>query len=312
MVIAYFSMEIALEDGLKNYAGGLGILAGDILKSAADLDLPFVGLTLLNNHGYFEQKVNENGVQSALPIAADRSQLSKLSVQTKIKIGDEEVTIGAWQYVVKGQGGATVPVYFLDTNLPENKEEFRSLTDYLYGGDQEYRLQQEIILGEGGVALLNALHYEVARYHLNEGHSALAALSLFLSSKAGPTSEKIAEVRRQCVFTTHTSVQAAQDIFPKELFFKYQAAFPAELSELINNNQINLTELGVFLSGSLNAVSNLHQKVVAEIFRERAVAVVTNGVHSVAWTAPEYKKLYDKYLPGWREKNDILKAGSSD
>jgi len=306
-IVAFFSMEIYLADVIKNYAGGLGILAGDILRSAADVDFPLVGITLLNSQGYFEQKINLTGEQETSASQLDLNILKKLAVEIPVAIGTDQIMVGVWEYLVKGERGAAVPVYLLDTNLPANKPEDRELTSRLYGGDLEYQLKQEIILGRGGVKLLKALGYTVKKYHLNEGHSVFAALELFNESALADNQKKLEAIKRQCVFTTHTSINGAQSIFSLELIKNYQRDWPDAFPELIKDDKINLTDVGIYFSDQVNAVSLSHQKVVAKIFPDRNIAYVTNGVHSTTWTTPQFQTLYDKYLPGWRQKNSFLK-----
>lgn len=307
-VIAYFSMEIYLTEVLKNYAGGLGILAGDLLRAAADHDLPLIGVTLLNDWGYFEQKINSQGGQETFALRSDLSCLKKLSAEIKVMIGTEEVTVGAWEYLLTSETGFIVPVYLLDTNLAVNKQEYRGLTGRLYDGDRKNRLKQEIILGRGGVKMLAALGYEIDKYHLNEGHSALAALELFNNSPLSGDQEKIVDIKKRCLFTTHTSVDGAHNIFPEELVVNYQSDWPRQLTALVRKKKIDLTEFGVYFSDHVNAVSLSHQRVVARIFPDREISYVTNGVHSTTWTAPEFQALYDRYLPGWRQKNILLEG----
>src|SRR4051812_7622010 len=173
--VAYFSMEICLEQAIPTYSGGLGVLAGDTLRSAADLGVPMVAVTLLHRKGYFVQHLDATGQQSETPVHwRPEEELEKVDVRASVRMQDRDVSITAWKYVVRGIRGHEVPVYLLDTMLPENGEWDRTLTDFLYGGDEHYRLCQEIVLGMGGASLLQSLGYEEGTiYHLNEGHSAL-------------------------------------------------------------------------------------------------------------------------------------------
>lgn len=307
-VVAYLSMEIAVASDIKTYAGGLGILAGDILRSAADLNFPMVGLTLLNRQGYFQQKVTAAGQQVAKSDKAyNFSALKKLKPQVTVKIGTEKVTVGVWRYIIRSRNNFRVPVYFLDTDLPGNSKINRQLTGVLYGGDEEYRLKQEIILGRAGVKMLACLGYgNIKKYHLNEGHGALAAIELFLSSALKNDQEKIMAIRRACVFTTHTPLLKSQDIFSLPYLLEYQPDFPVQLKGLVYQNEVNLTRVGLYFSGYSNAVSKCHQAVTQKIFPEYKINWITNGVDSARWTASEFKKLYDKYLPGWRENSHLL------
>ena len=179
--IAYFSMEIALESSLPTYSGGLGVLAGDMLRSAADLGLFMVGVTLLYRKGYFSQRLDKEGRQSEEPVAWPVDKFLHLTDGTcQVEVEGRQVTVRAWRYLITGASGAVIPVLLLDTDLPSNDPYDRTLTDHLYGGDQRYRLCQEVILGVGGVRMLRALGYtRVFRFHMNEGHAALLALELF-------------------------------------------------------------------------------------------------------------------------------------
>lgn len=308
--IAYFSMEIALENAIKSYAGGLGVLAGDTLKSAADLKTPMLGITLLNNQGYFKQVINKAGEQEEKPDRYNYRKFKKMIAETFIYIGKDKVKIRAWEYIIKGYTNHLVPVYFLDTNLKENKKEYRKLTGQLYKVDDEYRLSQEIILGRGGVKILRILGYKnIEKYHLNEGHAALAAIELysklkprsFILSKNGNTKDIIEKIRKKCVFTTHTPIKAGHDIFAIDLVKKLQPDFPFKLPELIKNNELNMSHLAIYFSSYINGVARSHQKVSTEMFPGHHIAAITNGVHSRTWTSPEFKKLFDKHIPGWRD-----------
>lgn len=272
--IAYFSMEIAVNEQLPTYSGGLGILAGDLLRSAADLERPFVGLTLLNRDGYFEQIINNQDEQISrnednFPI----NLLESLELKLNLMIGDEKVFFNAWRYDIVGRTGFVVPVYFLDTNLPENSQEIRRLNGRLYGGDQEYRLKQEIILGRGGVKLLAAINKKIDIYHINEGHGALAGLELFITNK----------LTNNFVFTTHTPVSTGHDIFSLELFLKLQPEGIKVLSEK-NRTFVNMTQLAAFFAVKINAVSKAHLKTVKKMFPNRQVEVITNGIHLPTWS----------------------------
>src|SRR5690349_4586079 len=232
--VAYFSMEIALRPDLPTYAGGLGVLAGDMLRSAADLGVPIVGVTLLYRKGYFRQRLDSQGIQEEEPeVWKPEDVLEPLSSVVALELEGRRIQIRAWRYTLAGISGATVPVYLLDTDLSENDPADRSLTDYLYGGDPPYRLRQEAVLGMGGVKILNNLgHTGIENYHLNEGHSALLTLELLAermrSSQLGTASEDdIEAVRQRCIFTTHTPVAAAFDKFPRELVNQVIGAGPA-------------------------------------------------------------------------------------
>jgi len=205
--IAYFSMEIGIDENIPSYSGGLGILAGDTIKSCADLNVPVVGITLLSENGYFYQKLDEHGNQIELPIQFSVANfLKELPSDTTVEIEGRKVKVRAWLYQYRGVGGYIVPVFFLDTNIEGNTDWDRQLTKYLYGGDNRYRLAQEIILGIGGVRILKDLGYNtIDKYHMNEGHAALGTLELY------DQCSDVEKVRQQCVFTTHTPVAAGHD-----------------------------------------------------------------------------------------------------
>jgi glycogen phosphorylase len=222
--IAYFSMEIALEPDIPTYSGGLGILAGDTLRSAADLGTPLVAITLAYRKGYFRQILDPAGNQFEQPQEWDpASQLPEAGPHVEVEIEGRRVVVRAWKYTITGISGDIVPVYLLDTDVPENAEFDRGLTDSLYGGDQRYRLAQEIVLGLGGFQLLQKLYpSQIETYHMNEGHSALLSLGLLEKrleqSFAGRLKQlDITGVRHMCVFTTHTPVPAGHDQFPRSL-----------------------------------------------------------------------------------------------
>ncbi|MFZ4632071.1 MAG: alpha-glucan family phosphorylase [Patescibacteria group bacterium] len=307
--IAYFSMEIAIDNNVKTYAGGLGVLAGDILRSAAGKKFNMIGITLVNRYGYFKQKINNSGTQiEMIDRDYDFSLLKKLDARVEIKIGEDVVKIGAWQYLVKGPDNFEVPIFFLDTNISGNKTKYKRLTNKLYGGDLEMRLQQEIILGRGGVKMIKALGYDnIKKYHLNEGHGAFAAIELFSESKNIKVPDKISDVKNKCVFTTHTPIQTIFDEFPLTLLSKNQIDFPFELPDIIKNKKINTLDLAMFFSGYINGVALTHQKFLNDVFPQYKIKSITNGVNSVFWTSPEFTKIFSEHIPGWKNKPSLLK-----
>ena len=308
-LVAYFSMEIGLESSIPTYAGGLGVLAGDTIRSAADLEVPMVAVTLLHRQGYFYQRLDATGLQTEEPVVWSVDNfLEPLPPRVTVEIERRPVQICAWRYMVTGVTGFQVPVYLLDTALSENGPEDRKLTDVLYGGDNAYRLGQEIVLGLGGVRMLRALgHQRLARFHMNEGHSALLVLALLeeqLAAQASHTSvtpDVIEAVRAQCVFTTHTPVPAGHDQFPSEL--AHCLLGPLYCSWLQACGQmsgLNMTDLALHSSQFINGVAMKHGEVSRGMFPGYPIRCITNGVHPVTWTAPSFQALYDRYLPGWR------------
>lgn len=301
--IAYFSMEIGLEPGIPTYAGGLGVLAGDTLRAAADLGVPMVGITLVYRKGYFQQRLDESGRQHEEPETwSPQEVLEETGARATIEIEGCPVEIRAWRYRVRGETGE-VPVYLLDTDLPGNPSEARAITDRLYGGDARDRLRQEAVLGLGGIAILRALGLEASVHHMNEGHSALMALSLLESSD-------LATVRRRCVFTTHTPVPAGHDAFPVELVDSILGERRLERlveTGAIEDGELDMTRLALLFSRSVNAVSYRHAQVSKQMFPERTIRAITNGVHAGTWVARSFHELYDRHLPDWRRGRGTLR-----
>lgn len=314
--VAYFSMEIALEQALPTYSGGLGVLAGDTLRSAADLALPVVGVTLAHRRGYFRQHLDSHGNQSESPSEwFPETSLPEAPARVRVQVEGREVHIRAWRYTVRGVSHHEVPVYLLDTNLPENAEADRALTDTLYGGDPRYRLCQEVVLGMGGAALLAKLYPGAPlQHHINEGHASLLILSLLERRVGGeeraPTVADIEAVARQCIFTTHTPVPAGHDAFPADLARSALGARVAGLldaAELWSDGKLNMTYLALRCSRFINAVAHRHKEVSQEMFPGFPMSAVTNGVHAVTWTSNSMRELFDRFLPEWRRDNFFLR-----
>jgi starch phosphorylase len=331
--IAYFSMEVGLEQGVPTYSGGLGILAGDTLKSCADLHLPVVGMTLLHENGYFIQRLDDQGNQSEEPVEWDpTSRMELLPYLVKVTICGQEVSIRAWRYMIEGVTGATVPVYFLDTNIEENRGEDREITAYLYGGDEEYRLKQEAVLGIGGVRMLRAMGYNrLTTYHMNEGHASLLTLELLRENRRDPESVWFEQarwdpesVRDLCVFTTHTPVSAGHDRFPNQLVKKVLGEqrvnpkagqdpylvneIPFEVVDgLSGTDEFHMTLLALNLSRYANGVAKKHGQVSKEMFPEYEIDSITNGVHVNTWMAEKIQALMDKYVKGWKSDAFMLR-----
>lgn len=315
--VAYFSMEIALDPEIPTYSGGLGVLAGDTVRSAADLGVPMVAITLVHRKGYFRQVLDESGKQTEAPNRWDPSNLLELMEGTaSVVIEGRHVRVSAWRYWIKGIGGRRVPVYLLDTDSPENSEWDRTLTDFLYGGDVHYRLCQEVVLGIGGVKILRRLGYEdVTVFHMNEGHASLLALALLEerlgdANLAAATETDIREVRRQCVFTTHTPVPAGLDQFSRELMARVLGTDRAGILDATHccpEALLNMTYLGLRFSHYINGVAMHHGTVSQGMFPQYPISAITNGVHAVTWTSPAFRNLYDTHIPQWRRDNAYLR-----
>ena len=313
--IAYFSMEMALEADVPTYSGGLGILAGDTLRSAADLKLPLVGVTLSHREGYFRQEIDAAGHQIEHPSPWDPSErMHLLRAQVAVPIAGRNVWVGGWLFDVKSRLGGNVPVLLLDTDLPENAPEDRKITHSLYGGGEAYRLKQEIVLGIGGVRMLQALGFQVRGYHMNEGHSALLAVELlrrhlrFTRRRTDEPGFDLAGVRGLCSFTTHTPVDAGHDRFDWPLVHEMLDGYidVESLKPLGGIASLNMTQLALNLSDFVNGVARRHAEVSRTMFPGYEVHAVTNGVHPGTWTAPAFAALYDKHLPGWCHEPELL------
>lgn len=315
--IAYFSMEIGLHPAMPTYSGGLGILAGDIIRSAADLSIPMVAVTLIHRKGYFYQRLDASGWQREEPMEwAVNDFLEEMPERTSVTIEGRSIQIRAWKYEATGVDGYKVPVYFLDTDLPENSEWDRTLTHFLYGGNQRYRLCQEAILGIGGVRMLRAIdNQSIERFHMNEGHASLLTLELLDEEvrKAGRKSishEDIEAVRKKCIFTTHTPVPAGHDQFPLDLVSRVLGR--REVYEMKDvfccEGLLNMTYLALNLSHYINGVAKKHGEITRLMFAGYVIDAITNGVHAATWVATPFQELYDRYIPGWRQDNFSLRS----
>ena len=313
--VAYFSMEIALRSDIPTYSGGLGVLAGDTMRSAADLDLPLVGVTLASRAGYFRQRIVD-GRQVEEPAWWQPEQWARrLAAKVALDIDGRPVWIGAWLYTVTGHRGGAVPVILLDADLPENEGGDRELTHYLYGGDEAYRFKQEMVLGIGGVRMLGALGFEVRKYHLNEGHAAFLTLELLRRLAHTPQEARTPRlhydtpaVRQRCVFTTHTPVEAGHDQFSWELAARLLGDLVDvnALRALAGEDRLNMTRLALNLSEHVNGVALRHAEVSRRIFPGYEVSAITNGVHPWTWTCDSVRALYDAHLPRWCHEPELL------
>jgi starch phosphorylase len=315
--VVYFSMDVALESSIPTYSGGLGVLAGDTLRTAADLELPMVGVSLVARAGYVRQVLDASGEQDDRDSSwRPESRLDAVEPVVSVMIEGRRVDVRAWRYTIRGRRGFEVPVYLLDTDLAPNSDEDRHLTDHLYGGDSRYRLSQEAVLGIGGVRMLEAMGYRDARaYHMNEGHAALLTLALLdelvgESSLNEATPAQIDAVRQRCVFTTHTPVPSGHDQFGWDLVTgvlgdRY-AHFLRE-GGYAGDAALNMTYLALSLSRYHNAVSMRHAQVSTRMFPGRRIHTITNGVHTYTWAAPPLRELFDHQFPEWRQDPTYLR-----
>ena len=316
--IAYFSMEICVDARIPTYSGGLGVLAGDMIQSSADLAVPLVGVTLLYKKGYLCQKVGKEGIQQELPEEWNpQDYMELLPNKILIEIEGRKVWVQAWFFCIKGLDNYCIPVFFLDTDLPENSVYDRSLSDFLYGGDRRYRLAQEIVLGIGGVRMLRAQGYNnISKYHMNEGHASLLTLELldhYNNQQEKWSNSTIEKIKKLCIFTTHTPVPAGMDQFSYELVEKVlRSPIPISLlKELGGKERLNMTALALNLSHYINGVAKRHGDVSQEMFPGYHIDSITNGVHSATWVCLHFQKLYDRYIPGWRNDSFSLRYALS-
>jgi len=309
-------MEIAINPGMPTYSGGLGVLAGDTLRSAADLGIPLVAFTLLHRKGYFQQHLDKTGMQSEEVQPWNPADFcTEEPAQVTVSVEDRIVTLRAWRYDMKGRFGHVVPIYLLDTDLDVNSGWDRGLTDHLYGGDTNYRLQQEIVLGMGGSRMAHALGYRVNVYHMNEGHAALLTLALLERQLGGgplgsATEADIEQVRRKCVFTTHTPVPAGHDRFSTEQSIRIlggDRTARLERQGCFKDGLLNMTLLALRFSRYANGVAMQHGKVSREMFPEFAIDTITNGVHAPTWVSEPIQQMLDEHIPAWRRDNLYLR-----
>ena len=314
--VAYFSMEIALRPEIPTYSGGLGILAGDTLRSATDLEIPMVAVSLVSRAGHFRQEFDDQGRQIEHPDPWNPEQWAKpLDAKVSVPIEGRNVWIGGWLYILEGHLGGRQPVILLDTDLNENSQEDRLITHYLYGGDSAYRLKQEIVLGIGGVRMLQALGFRIRKYHMNEGHSALLVLELlrrgaYLEEDMRPGEPRydIPVVREHCIFTTHTPVESGHDQFPYDLVKRTLGDFihMDVLKSMAGDNAMNMTRLALNLSEHINGVAQRHAETSRRLFPGYHIRAITNGVHPHTWASPEFSSLYDEYVKGWCHEPELL------
>ena len=302
--IAYLTAEIGLWSELHTYSGGLGVLAGDHVKSAADANLPLVAISLLYREGYGRQHLDAKGDQSETYAPIDPAEhLTNTGKTIQLPLDGSTLYASIWRTDVVGVSGHVVPVYFLDTFHPNNSADFVGLGARLYGGDDDTRVRQEYLLGVGGVQALQTLGHDFAGMHLNEGHCTFAMLEML---RQGWTREELAQ---RTLFTTHTPVPAGHDRFEWSLVREVIGdLLPDDAQDLVRNagdseeaRRCSMSHLAVALSTSVNAVSNLNAQVASTMFGSTHIAPITNGVHHITWTSPQMTGLFDVHLPGWKE-----------
>ncbi len=315
-IIAYFSMEIAVLPEMPTYSGGLGVLAGDTLRSASDMGLPLAAVTLVHRSGYFRQHLDADGVQTEEPQPWRPEELLRPEDPVvTIYIEGRPVAIRCWRYAMQGVTGHSIPIYLLDTDLEQNDPRDRRITDSLYGGDSDYRLRQEAVLGIGGAHMLRALGYQPVVHHMNEGHAALLTVALLEQRLEGrdlntATDRDFEYVRQQCVFTTHTPVPAGHDRFSMEQAYRILGPSAASVLEReggCHDGLLNLTYVALRFSRFVNGVAMQHGKVSRAMFSEYQIDAITNGVHAATWTAAPFQAIFDRHLPRWRQDNVTLR-----
>ncbi len=305
--IAYFSAEIGISSQLPTYSGGLGVLAGDHIKAAADAGLDMCAITLLYKEGYFKQRIDEEGIQSeTYPKFDPEPMLEKLPIKFTLRLRERDVWIQVYKYDFHGVNGNAVPIYFMDTDIEENFYDDRIISLRLYSGDKDHRIIQEAILGFGGIQLLQELNtlHSIETFHMNEGHCSFLTLKLLEIFNQDEN-----EVRKRCHFTTHTPVEAGHDHFAKKRCDKLlHGLLPDTLNlpSLVQNGRWHMTELGLYFSRSANGVSKLHGEVAQKQFPDFKIGSVTNGVYHPYWVGKEFRELYSKHFPDWKENPSRL------
>jgi starch phosphorylase len=314
--IAYFSMEMALQPEMHTYSGGLGVLAGDTARSCADLGIPAVFVTLVSRLGYLRQEISPAGEQTEQIDPWEPSRFATpLRAKVAVLLEDREVWVRPWLYVLKSPLGQTVPVLLLDTDLDENAEGERRLTDQLYGRDQIYRLKQEAVLGIGGLRCLQALGFNIRTYHLNEGHAAFLALDLLRryprpedQVAPGELKYEVGRVRDMCIFTTHTPVEAGHDRFPYDMVERVLRGYVGtdQLKLIAGTESLNMTRLALLLSGFVNGVANRHADTTTKMFPGYKIRAITNGVHLPTWTHPAFTELFNANFQAWAYEPEVM------
>lgn len=295
--IAYFSMEIALDTDIPTYSGGLGVLAGDTLRSCADLEIPAVAITLCYDKGYFYQQISPDGYQVERGIQWEFSnKFERVQETIELQVQDKVFKVGAWLYKVRGETGFEVPVILLDTNIEGNEQWQKNFTHILYDATPFQRVVQEIILGMGGVKILNTLGYTgIETYHMNEGHAAFMIFDLLNQFKGD-----INTVKKHCIFTTHTPVPAGHDRFNYDLIYDvFRDRVPKDIKKMAGENELNMSHLALYGSRYCNGVAQKHGEVSKQMFPGYDIDAITNGIHLRFWVNPFLRQLLDEKLTGW-------------
>lgn len=312
--VAYLTMEVALANEIPTYSGGLGVLAGDTLRSLADLEVPVVGISLVHREGYFHQELRDGQQLEHDASWEPERVLERLEPVVEVEIEGRRVRLAAWRYDVVGSSGYTIPVILLDSDDPDNRVDDREITDRLYGGDERYRLKQEILLGMGGTRMLRALGCTaIQTFHLNEGHAALAPLELLREQAKDSGDWDFQAIRQRTVFTTHTPVAAGHDKFDREMVRSVLGdAVPSGVLDMISGgDRLNMTRVALNLSHYVNGVALRHREVSNEMFPGYEIHQITNGVHSRTWTSRSFKALFDRRIPGWRQDPLMLRNATA-
>ncbi len=291
-------MEIAIRSDIPTYSGGLGVLAGDMLRSAADLEIPLVAVALTYTGGYFYQVINHDGSQFDKRLRWEfTDEFYRCKKTAVIEVYGKPLKVQCWRYDILGQTGHEIPLYLLETNVEGNEDWMKGLTHMLYDSQKpEIRLMQEMILGMGGVKILNLHELEnLETYHMNEGHAAFVTLELLKGFEGNAQ-----KVRDRCIFTTHTPVPAGFDVFPYELVTDvFRDQLPENIREFAGNDKLNMAHLAASMSGYINAVSRRHQEISTTLFPQKKIDYITNGINVLKWVSPYLKELYDKTFPLW-------------
>ncbi|MHA1716536.1 MAG: alpha-glucan family phosphorylase [Promethearchaeota archaeon] len=301
--IAYFSMEIGLASDVPTYSGGLGVLAGDTLRSCADLEVPLVAITLAYDAGYFYQIIDSDGNQIEHDIRWEfEAEFERVNKTVEIEVQGKPVKIGAWYYELEGITGFNIPVYLLDSDVEGNEDWQKRFTHVLYDATPFQRIVQEMILGIAGVRLIQSLGYDIKTYHMNEGHSSFLTLELYNQNNGD-----LNATRDKCVFTTHTPVPAGHDVFNYDLVHDvFRDYLPDNIHDLAGKDQLNMTLLGMNMSRYVNAVSKKHGVIAREMFPNYEIDSITNGIHHLFWVSPYLRELFDRKFPAWRYHPSVL------